>query len=516
MATSSAARYAEKDQSEWVRVPSGGHTRLIPNRQLLLGVLLSTVLLLPCFWHSRIQAGDLSSHAYNAWLTSLVEDRGVQGVAIVSQWTNALFDHALLASLRWVGADAAQKLTVSMAVLIFFWGAFAFVSSVAGRRLWAATPILAVFTYGWVFHMGFFNFYCSLGLCLFALALLWKPKLPSLLVTPPLVALAFFAHALPVAWAVGVYICATLLRRLQRRIRLAVTLGSLTLVAGLRPIIARHFPVLFQSPWSGERIIRMSGVDQAWVYGPEYIIVAVGILLVWLLCLHRLLDRTSLLRLAQGVPFQLWLLHAFGVLLIPVAIMPPGSRTPLEFLPERMSLTVALPLAAFLFRSDPGRIVKGLSIVICALFFALLWRDTGRFNAIEDRVTALVTPVPPGQRVIGPLCLSGSRINALLHTVDRACIGHCFSYANYEPSTFQFRVRAIKPNAVVMADAIAVKTVERGTYRARVSDLPLYVLNPATEAPGLESLQAGEVATTSCTDSSGWARRFIPSLRGKR
>ena len=38
--------------------------------------LLSVVLIVPCEWHRRIEAGDLGSHVYNAWLASLVKGIG--------------------------------------------------------------------------------------------------------------------------------------------------------------------------------------------------------------------------------------------------------------------------------------------------------------------------------------------------------------------------------------------------------------------------------------------------------
>jgi hypothetical protein len=31
-------------------------------------LLISVFVLLPCFWHKSIEAGDLPSHTYNAWL----------------------------------------------------------------------------------------------------------------------------------------------------------------------------------------------------------------------------------------------------------------------------------------------------------------------------------------------------------------------------------------------------------------------------------------------------------------
>ena len=40
-------------------------------------------------------------------------------------------------------------------------------------------------------------------------------------------------------------------------------------------------------------------------------------------------------------------------------------------------------------------------------------------------------------------------IDPFTHMIDRACLGVCYSYANYEPSTAQFRVRALGPNPSV-------------------------------------------------------------------
>jgi len=43
-------------------------------RENVLAVLfLSVLILIPCFWHAHIQAGDLGSHIYNAWLAHLAE-----------------------------------------------------------------------------------------------------------------------------------------------------------------------------------------------------------------------------------------------------------------------------------------------------------------------------------------------------------------------------------------------------------------------------------------------------------
>lgn len=97
-------------------------------------VITSVLLLIPCFWQRRIQAGDLSSHIYNAWLAQLIESGKTTGLAVVHQTTNVLFDILLAVLLRAFGASAAQRIAVALCVLVFAWGAFAFISRIAGRR----------------------------------------------------------------------------------------------------------------------------------------------------------------------------------------------------------------------------------------------------------------------------------------------------------------------------------------------------------------------------------------------
>src|SRR5437763_1344621 len=84
----------------------------------------SVLLLIPCFWQSRLQMGDLESHLYNAWLAQLIETGRTAGLAIVPQKTNVLFDWILSALFRAFGAGPAQRISVAFSVLVFAWGAF--------------------------------------------------------------------------------------------------------------------------------------------------------------------------------------------------------------------------------------------------------------------------------------------------------------------------------------------------------------------------------------------------------
>jgi len=110
-------------------------------------------------------------------------------------------------------------------------------------------------------------------------------------------------------------------------------------------------------------------------------------------------------------------------------------------------------------------------------------------------VANLVEKLPPGQRVVAALSDSGARLNALLHVADRACIGHCFSYGNYEPATGQFRVRVTGPNRVVATDMKVVQEIEEGQHTVTAAEDPLYSVCPTANDPNrfyLRSIHAGE------------------------
>jgi hypothetical protein len=60
------------------------------------------------------------------------------------------------------------------------------------------------------------------------------------------------------------------------------------------------------------------------------------------------------------------------------------------------------------------------------------------------------------------------------HFVDRACIGQCYSYGNYEPSSGQFRVRASPGNGIAIANFADTDAIESGTYVVQPQDLPMF------------------------------------------
>src|SRR5690242_16358379 len=113
----------------------GAALRFVRGNALAL-IAVSTLLVVPCFWHTHIQAGDLGSHVYNAWLAQLAQRHEVSGIVVVNQWNNVLFDLLMLHAANVFGFVAAERIVVSLGVLLFFWGAFSFLAIVSGRVPW--------------------------------------------------------------------------------------------------------------------------------------------------------------------------------------------------------------------------------------------------------------------------------------------------------------------------------------------------------------------------------------------
>lgn len=442
-------------------------------RTVVCVAAVSLLLLVPCFWQPRIQAGDLSSHVYNAWLAQLIEHGQAPGLTLAKQSNNILFDLILSGLMGSFGVAAAQRIAVSAAVLVFFWSAFAYVWSSLRRRPrrapWQIAPCLAMLAYGWVFHMGLFNFYISLGLCFAALALVqcgkpwaWAAALP--------LALGYVAHPLPVAWAVGMLVYGRIAQTLAPRHRPRLLIGALAGLAAAAALLG----ALFDTRREAEQFMAMTGVDQIWIYERYYIAVSVAILAVWVLCFQRVLETRGAARTMLDVRFQLLALSAASVVLLPTGVLLPGYHSGLDFVAERMSLAGGVLVCALLASIRLPRILVGATVAIALAFFGLSYTDERALNAVESQMERVVAQLPPGQRVVSALADPKSRVNPLAHLLDRICVGRCYSYANYEPSTAQFRVRAERENPIVVSKFDESLGIQTGGYVVKARDLPLY------------------------------------------
>jgi hypothetical protein len=450
--------------------------------------LSSIALLVPCFWLPRIEAGDLSSHVYNAWLASLIGEGRAPGLWIQPQWTNVLFD-LQLSALWGLGPALASKIAVAMLVLIFAWGAFALARVSAGREPWFLLPVLAMASYGWVFHMGLFNFYLSLGLSLWAVAIGWHPRNWARIAgAAALLALAYTAHAIPVAWAVCFlgYRVASL--RLRPRYRWVPAVASVLGLVLLRGFLRSHFP----TGWWIEQAQYATGSDQIAIYGGKYQLAQLGLLGIWAILLVRAIQCRGWRRIVLSVPLHVALLTAVAIAIIPTAILLPGYAHRVVYIAERMSLAVAVCVCVLCAPARPKLPELALMTATACFFFGFMYMDDRALNGIEARLERAVKQVPPGARVVATLAQAEYRVDPLIHMIDRACVGHCFAYGNYEPPSRAFRIRAAEGNPIVVSTDADSCDLQTGRYNVKERDLPLWAVFPQGEDFAVRQLKVAE------------------------
>jgi hypothetical protein len=434
-------------------------------------LLVSAGILVPCFWHRHIEAGDLASHTYNVWLAQLVAKGQAPGLWVARQWNNVLCDVAMSALGNLVGLRAAEKIVVACAVLIFFWGAFALMAAATRRASWFVLPCVAIFTYGWTFEMGFMNYYVALSFAFWGLALIWRGQGWELAWVAPLAILSWLAHPLGTALliSVGAYlIVIRMLPRFQVYVTAAAALALLTVPSYL----AAHYPVR----WSNTPARYFNGTDQLYLYGSRYQLLGfclLGLFVAFLLADIFIYWRQPGGLSSIGVPLQLYGLSLLAAWSLPSGIRLPQYPAPLDLLAERFTTVCAIFACCLLAALKPKKWhLIGLSLV-AAVFFAFLYQDTGKVDRMESAVEQLVSGLPAGQRVISTIWTFPSSRVFIMHIADRAAIGHVFSYGNYEPATQQFRVRARPGNQIVIADFSPGDAIQTGQYIVRPQDLPL-------------------------------------------
>ena len=483
--------------------------------EIWLAIAISAALVLPCVWQEHIQAGDLSSHVYNAWLVQQIKREAVPGLALIPVWTNVLTDWALERLMGVAGEPVAERVVAGSAALIFFWGAFFAINAASNRRPWLLCPVLGMVSYGLVFHFGFLNFYLSTGLCLWILGLLWRPTWRRALIAIPLTALAFLAHGLPVVWVFAVLAYLHLAWRVPQVWRILVPVGGVAGLAIVSTVIMSRFPYR----WSFSQLASLdgysgiTGVDQVWLFDSKYLIVTAALLIIFVKLFLERFDRGNFLRDPLA---QVWILHMVAFMLMPSAIQLPQYQHVLAYIPQRISLFIAVSFGLMVGKAAYGRGITRLSGLAAATFFMFLYVDYGAFNKAEDEVTALVSELPPGQRVVAAITDSDARLNALIHVVDRACIGRCFSYADYEPATGQFRVRIVGPNRVIAPNMTVVQEIEYGHHTVTAREAPLYSVCPCQKEGNRFCLRVLSAGEKTCAFSSPvslrlWAR-ILPRL----
>jgi hypothetical protein len=433
----------------------------------------SVLLLVPCFWHRRIEASDLASHTYNAWLAQLIARGQAPSLYVVPQATNVMFDVALARLGGLIGLGAAERVVVPACILIFFWGAYALASAVTGRPPWFLAPALAMVAYGWTFSMGFMNYYLSTGLAFFGTAIFLRARGWDRMLALVVAVGVFLAHVIGFALMIGMVAYFELSNRLRGWLRWCLPVTALLVIAGVSLYVARHYQAV---GWVTSVFYIFNGSDQLAVYGTRYRILSFVALAFGLACfLHGVIRAPGKadLRSALRTPLELWVVLLFFAAVFPEVIFFPPAEQPLALIVSRLTCVTAV-VGMCALGCLPAKRWYFAGLAACAgVFFAFLYQDTGRINRMEENAERLVSGLPPGHRVMQSIWLPDSQIQFMGHIVDRACIGRCVAYSNYEPSTGQFRIRVRPGSPLVTSSAMESETMEEGDYVVQPKDLPV-------------------------------------------
>jgi hypothetical protein len=467
---------------------------------------VSVIVLAPCSWHKHIEAGDLGSHVYNVWLAQLIEEGQAPGLYIAHQWNNILFDVLLLHTAKHISFAATEKVVVSFCVLAFFWGVFAFVSAVSGRAPWLLTPCMAMLAYGYSFNMGFMNYYLSLGLGCFALALLWQAEKTSTWICGALVALlALVAHPIGFLWVAGTTAYVHLWRRIPEYWRLPLPAAIIAAFFALRWMIANNRD--YEADWLPGSFLLRNGADQLVLYGHRYwylygAAVAWGVVsfffAVWR-AIHGEEQDWRPLRLT----LELYLLAVCVTALLPENMRFSHYAGWIGLLVSRLTtITAIFGLAAL--ACSPMRRWTGAGFALWAgVFFVFLYQDTGTLNELERNAEKITAALPYGTRIVPVINAPGEwRVQFIGHAIERACIGRCFSISNYEPSSGQFRIRVREGSPVVTASSDMAEDMAAGEYVVKPSDLPLMAIFQCGDS-GFTKLCAASLTAGKKTEEAG-------------
>jgi len=446
-------------------------------RQFWLQVAaISAVLLIPCFWHQRIEASDLGSHVYNAWLAQLIERGQAPGLHLARQWNNVLFDILLLKLGNLLGLAAAQKILVPLCVLIFLWGTFALISAVSRRPPWFLLPCLAMLAYGWTFNLGFFNYYLSLGLGFFAIAIVWSGRGRELVLAALLAVIVLVAHPQGFVWLVGCVAYIVLWRLLPGWWKLAVPGTALLAVVVARLYLMEHYEAFGVWEIFGPGVY--NGTDQIALYSVRYYVLSGVALVFGLVCfaveaIRRYRARESWAD--RRLPLELHWFLVFTIYVLPDVVRIPLYSGWVGALALRLTTAAAVIGLCVLSAMRPRKWHSMGFGIIAILFFAFLYQDTAKLNRMETQIERLVATLPRGERVTATIWAPpDSRLPFIVHMMDRACVQKCFSYQNYEPPSGQFRVRVDEDGSPLnTGDSDASQQMEAGEYVVQPADLPM-------------------------------------------
>lgn len=443
-------------------------------RRLLSVLTISAVLLIPCFWQRSLEAGDLRSHVYNAWLVQLIEQGQAPGLWIARQWSNVLFDLVVSGFGRFVSLSLAGRFAAALSVLIFFWGAFSFIRAATRRPPWSLVPIIAIVAYGWTFQEGLLNYYLSIGLAFWGLSAFRHRRGAGIIAMLVLAPLIWMAQPLGLFWMVAAAAYLAAADSVPLRFHFFLMLAAVFVLLLAQIHLRRHFAVQA----SDHSVFFYSGLDQL-IFSRRYVLPALMLCVAFLLALVAEVAQDG--KYGEffakcAVPLELYLIVEAGAQMLPETVYLPQYSAPISVLTARLTSVSAVLLCCLIGSVRPRRWHGYVFATVAGVFFTFLYQDTLVLNRIQEQAEHLVHTLPPGQRIIETFKPPLKYRFSVKHMSEVSCIGQCFSYGNYEPASGQFRVRAAPGNLIVVSKVPDGASMERGDYVVRARDLPVYHL----------------------------------------
>jgi len=249
--------------------------------------------------------------------------------------------------------------------------------------------------------------------------------------------------------------------------------------SAIAAILAIHFYVLRFSTdlWDTPDFYRMNGSDQLAIFGHRYAWLALVAFLYGLICILYGVIRewkTGDDRRAFRGPLEFWAVLLFTAAMVPESITLPHWDAAASLIISRITSISAILALMVIASLNPRKWHLAGFSALAAVFFVWMYQDTGILNRMEKRIYELTRTLPFGQKVTSTIWPAVySRSPYFSHMVDRACIGHCFSYQNYEPSTLQFRIRVRADSPVVTSSWDDSWAMQLGEYKVQKKDLPM-------------------------------------------
>jgi hypothetical protein len=282
------------------------------------------------------------------------------------------------------------------------------------------------------------------------------------------------AHPLGYLWFLGTSSYRLLWLKLEGRPRLILPLSVLSFAIGILVFFMRHPE--YQPDWEQNRLFLRNGLDQFRIYGFRFAILSLLIFLFTVICAAldwRKYGRNAAYWKDRRLILELYFAATCVTALAPQDFRPDPNAGWVGLLITRLTVVSAIFGLCWLATLQPRTWHLAGYGVAAVFFFSFMYQETGYLNRLEENAEKITRQLPFGTRVALTIFENPHYRPMFIHAVDRACVGHCFVYSNYEPSTQEFRVRVMPGSPLVTASADDSEDMQSGTYEVQEEDLPM-------------------------------------------